>query len=152
MLVVVSEPSTGKAYTLELKGPMAQGVVGRSIGDTVDGGLVGLAGYTLRITGGSDKDGFPMRRDMPGAVRKRLLIGGGVGFRKPHHGIRLRRTLRGREIQAETSQVNAVVVTAGPKPLAEIVPPREGKKKEKKAKGAAKGAKAPKGVLGAAPK
>lgn len=152
MLFVVSEQATGRAYAVELKGPMAQGVAGRSIGDTVDGGMVGLAGYTLRITGGSDKDGFPMRRDVPGAVRKRLLITGGVGFRKPHHGLRLRRTLRGREIQAETSQVNAVVVTAGPKPLAEIVPPRESKKKEKKAKGAAKGAKAPKGSVQAAPK
>lgn len=152
MLLVVSETSTGKAFALELKGPMAQGLQGRAVGDTVDGGLVGLAGYTLRITGGSDKDGIPMRRDLPGPGRKRLLITGGVGYRRPQHGIRLRRTLRGRDIGDDTSQVNAVVVEAGSKPLAELVPPREGKKKEKK-KGAAKaGAKAPKGSVKPPPK
>lgn len=152
MLLVVSETGTGKAYALELKGPMAQGVTGRAVGDTMDGGLVGLSGYTLRITGGSDKDGFPLLRGLPGAVRKRLLITGGIGFRKPHHGLRIRRTLRGREVTPDTSQVNAVVVTAGSKPLAEIVPPREGKKKEKKAKGGATGPKAPKGSVRPPPK
>ena len=44
-------------------------MLGKRIGDVVDGLFVGegektLSGYKLEITGGSDKTGTPMRRDL----------------------------------------------------------------------------------------
>jgi len=55
--VVVSDTKTGKAYQVEVSGASAGTFIGKTIGGEVDGNVVGLAGYTLKITGGSDKGG-----------------------------------------------------------------------------------------------
>jgi len=101
-------------------------------GDELDGTLLGWSGYKLLITGGTDKDGFPMRRDLPGAVKKRALISGGVGYHPIQHGARRRKTLRGREISTETGQINLKILTHGAKPLGELIKPEEAKEKPKK--------------------
>jgi len=36
--------------------------------------VVGLPGYELRITGGTDRDGFPMQPDLPGPGHQRILL------------------------------------------------------------------------------
>ena len=46
---------------------------GLTIGEEFDGGLVGLDGYTLKVTGGSDKNGFTMKKDVSGT--RRIKIG-----------------------------------------------------------------------------
>lgn len=131
--LVVSDPKTGKAYNLDVAGPKTVKFVGKAIGTEVDGEAVGLSGYTLVITGGSDKDGVPMRRDLPGQVRRKILVAGGVGYHPKEDGMRRRKTLRGNEISADLIQVNAAVKAYGPKPIEEIVPKTEegaGKKKK----------------------
>jgi len=60
-----------------------------------------LSGYTLKLTGGTDKDGFPIRPDLPGPARRKILVAGGVGFRPTHDGERRRKSMRGREISSE---------------------------------------------------
>ena len=45
-------------------------IVGKKIGDKFNGDVIGLNGYVLEITGGSDKEGFPMRNDIEGIGRK----------------------------------------------------------------------------------
>ncbi len=77
---VIADPKTGKAYKRDISGHYANALIGKKIGEDLDGLYVGLPGYKLQITGGSDKDGFPMRSDLPGPRRKRLLLSGGVGF------------------------------------------------------------------------
>jgi small subunit ribosomal protein S6e len=54
---LVSDPKTGKVATVELDAPKARPLVGRELGDEVDGSLFGMTGKKLKITGGSDKDG-----------------------------------------------------------------------------------------------
>jgi len=107
--VTISEPETGKASTLELDGAKAKPFVGREMGETVDGSLIGLAGKRAIITGGSDKDGIPLRHDVYGGGKKHLILTGGVGF-KGEHGHRKRRLVRGRMITEETYQLNLAIV------------------------------------------
>src|SRR3989344_2558964 len=76
--ITVSEPSERKAYQFEREAPT---LVGMKIGQSFDGSVVGLTGYTLEITGGSDKDGFPMRKDLEGPGRRRLVLGKGTVYR-----------------------------------------------------------------------
>ncbi len=119
--LVISDPKTGKAYKLELSGAKANKLVGKAIGDIVEGPLVGLSGYKLLISGGSDKDGVAMRRDLPGAERKRLLLSSGTGYHTKSRGVRRRKSIRGHEISSETGQVNLKVIETGSKPLSEII-------------------------------
>lgn len=132
--IVISDPKAGKAYQTELAGAQANILFGKSIGDELDGGLVGASGYKLVITGGTDKDGFPMRSDLPGAIKKKVLTSGGTGFVPTTDGLRKRKTFRGREVSLDTGQVNMKVTAYGAKPLAELIKPSEKKEKKKKEK------------------
>ena len=107
--VVVADPEDGSTYQMDVDGQDANRFVGRDIGEEVDGGAVGLDGYTLEITGGSDETGRPMRENVPGSDIKQLLLDGGVGFEPSRDGERKRITVRGRTISDETAQINAKV-------------------------------------------
>ena len=63
--VVVSQ----KAETHQIEVDEAKALNGLVIGDEFDGAIVGLDGYTLKITGGSDKNGFTMKKDVSGTRR-----------------------------------------------------------------------------------
>ncbi|HEY4704725.1 MAG TPA: 30S ribosomal protein S6e, partial [Thermoplasmata archaeon] len=95
----------------------ANALVGRKLGEEIDGLFVGLPGYKLAITGGSDKDGFPMRRDLPGPRRRRILLSGGVGFHPPRSGMRKKKTVRGNTISPDTLQLNLKITVRGPKTI-----------------------------------
>jgi small subunit ribosomal protein S6e len=136
--LVVSDPKTGKAYNVDVAGAKSNKIVGKPIGTEFEGDVAGLPGYKLMITGGSDKDGVPMRDDLPGQSRRRILVSGGVGYHPVSDGMRKRKLLRGNEIAQELVQLNAKVVAYGDKPLDELVP-----KKEKKEGAAAPGAARP---------
>ncbi|ABK14460.1 MULTISPECIES: 30S ribosomal protein S6e [Methanothrix] len=117
--VVISDPNTGKAYQVELKD--AGKLIGKKIGDAVEGDLLGLPGYAVTITGGSDRDGFPMRSDLPGMQRKRLLLAGGVGYRPRVKGLKRRKSVCGREISPNISQINVKITEYGAKPIEELL-------------------------------
>ncbi len=108
--VAVADPETGDTYQRTIDGQDATRFVGRAIGDEVDGGAVGLDGFTVEITGGSDETGRPMRDDVPGTDLKELLLTGGVGYDPERDGERRRVTVRGREVGDTTAQVNVRVV------------------------------------------
>jgi len=116
--LVISDSSRSLARTVT--DPQSAGFLGKRIGETVGGELLGATGYTFRITGGTDKSGFPMRPDLPGARQVRLYVGDGFGFHAPRRGMRKRRTFRGNTISEETVQINLVVDQKGSKPLAEL--------------------------------
>ena len=107
--LVVSDPDTGKTYQTTVDGQDANRFIGRSLGDEVEGDVVGLSESTLELTGGSDAAGRPMRADVPGANLKQLLLEGGVGFNPEKDGERRRITVRGAEFSEESAQVNATV-------------------------------------------
>ncbi|MFH0737130.1 MAG: 30S ribosomal protein S6e [Candidatus Micrarchaeota archaeon] len=129
MRIVISEAS-GKSYQAELSKDKEHGIVGKKIGEELDGNLIGAAGYTLELTGGSDGSGFPMRVEVHGSAKKQILTSDGVGFRATEGGERRRRYVRGNTFSAEIVQVNAKVKTAGAAPLEQLFPKVE--KKEKK--------------------
>ena len=95
----------GKSVTKELKDSDANPLLGLEIGKETDAVIVGLKGK-LKITGGSDKSGVPMRNDIHGAARKRVLLSKGVGLQDVEFGQRVRKLMRGNTISEEIYQVN----------------------------------------------
>ena len=76
----------GKSYSLKISGNNHAQLLGKKIGDTVDGIFVGegeqtLSGFKLQITGGSDKTGTPLRRDLEGGRRQAILVTRSTGFK-----------------------------------------------------------------------
>ncbi|MBS7633439.1 30S ribosomal protein S6e, partial [Candidatus Bathyarchaeota archaeon] len=59
--VIISDPQAGTSSIVEVGDARATPLIGKRIGEVIDGAIVDLAGHKLQITGGSDKDGFPMR-------------------------------------------------------------------------------------------
>ena len=130
---VVSDPSTKKTYQKEVDQEKAISVVGKKIGEEFSGDILELAGYTLQLTGGTDKDGFPMHPSVQGPVRKRVLLKGPPGFYPRLKGQRKRKTVRGDTISQDIVQVNVKVVKKGEKAIEEIFPAKEKKEEGKEA-------------------
>lgn len=95
----------GKSITKELKEKDANPFVGLNIGNEVDAATVGLGGK-IRITGGSDKSGVPMRADIHSGSRKYVLLSKGVGLNDAEKGKRIRKLVRGNTISEEIYQIN----------------------------------------------
>jgi len=111
--VALADPDSGETYQIDVDGQDANRFMGREIGDEVEGSAVGLDGYTLEITGGSDTAGRPLRGDVRGPNLKSVMLEGGVGYEPSRDGERKRVTVRGREISDEVRQINATVAEAG---------------------------------------
>ena len=111
--LIVSD-ATGKSTASEIEGARAQALIGRSLGETIDGSPLGIAQSRLRITGGCDKNGIPMRADVHGGVKKYIVLSGGPGFKSTRHGERRRKLVRGRTITDETYQINFTVSKEAP--------------------------------------
>ena len=95
----------GKSITKELNDTDANPLLGLQVGSDVDASVVGLSGK-MRITGGSDKSGVPMRPDVHGMARKYVLLSKGVGFQENEKGLRKRKLIRGNTISDEIFQIN----------------------------------------------
>jgi small subunit ribosomal protein S6e len=108
--VVISDPETGKSNVVELEDARAVPLIGRKIGEVLDGAVVGLSGHKVMITGGTDNSGFPMRPDIHGGIKTRVLIGGGVGYRPKEKSVRRRKTVRGNTITEDIVQINMKIV------------------------------------------
>lgn len=131
--VIVSDPEDGTSKIVELEETRAAPFIGKKIGETLDGSIADLPGTKIQITGGSDKDGFPMRSNVHGGVRRQVILRGGVGFRPKNEGERRRKTVRGNVITEEIVQVNV-----------KILEKVKQQKEEKKAKAKEKKEKEPK--------
>jgi len=109
--IVISDPETGKARSVELEGERAAPLIGRRIGDVIDGAVVGLSGYKVLITGGTDSSGFPMRPDIHGGIKTRVLLSKGVGYRaRGSRKDRRRKTVRGNMITEDIAQINMKII------------------------------------------
>jgi small subunit ribosomal protein S6e len=128
MKIVISHKD--KSYQTELPKEKEPQLYGMHVGSMIDGSAIGAAGYTLKLHGGSDKDGFPMRADLPGTGRKRIMLHDSPGFKGGEKGEVVRRLIRGNTISDAIAQLNVVVVEAGPTPLEQLFPKAEKKKEE----------------------
>jgi small subunit ribosomal protein S6e len=120
--VVLSDPKTGLSHKIDVSGGAAAFLVGKHIGDEVDATAIGVAGYRMKITGASDRNGTPARQNLPFAGRRKLLLAGGVGFHPVVDGERRRKPIRGNEITTDFVQINAKVTVYGDKTLEEFFP------------------------------
>ncbi|MGC9132322.1 MAG: 30S ribosomal protein S6e [Candidatus Micrarchaeia archaeon] len=125
MILVYSDPKTGKTAQVELDEEKSRFLIGKKIGDIVDGSLINAPGYKLQITGGSDSSGFPLRKDIDGVKKVKVLV-------KKKKGIRVRKTVRGNTISQDTIQVNTKIVEYGNLPIDELFKKKNEEKSEEK--------------------
>ena len=97
----------GKTIAQELKDRSAQPLLGTKVGSIVDSSIVGVPGGKLKITGGSDRSGTPMRADVHGGVKKYVLLSTGVGNRSE---ARIRKLVRGNMVTEEIYQLNSALI------------------------------------------
>ena len=126
---------TGKSYQREVPKEKEALLLGKKIGETVEGDIIGMAGYKLQVTGGSDGAGFPMRHDVPGQKRVKAVLGYGPGVRISRKGQKLKKLVTGNTIGASIMQINAKIIEAGSTALDALgftTKPKEAKKVEEK--------------------
>jgi small subunit ribosomal protein S6e len=119
--VVVNDTKKGKSHNIEVSGHHANSLIGKKIGDEVDGIFVSLPGYKLTITGGTDKNGFPMRPDFPGTTRRRVLLSDSLGYHPNENGKRKKKSIRGNSINQDVVQINMKVTKHSNKPIEDIL-------------------------------
>ncbi|MBL7168699.1 30S ribosomal protein S6e [Candidatus Bathyarchaeota archaeon] len=121
-VLIISDPETGTSQKVELEDNRMGPLVGRRIGEVIDGTVADLAGHQIQLTGGTDKDGIPMRPDVHGSAKSRIILSGGVGYKPKRKGERRRVVVRGNMVSVETTFLNFKIVE------------KPGKKKETKKK------------------
>ncbi len=109
-VLIISDPETGKSQKVELEDNRMGPLVGRRIGEVIDGTVADLAGHKLLLTGGTDKDGIPMRPDVHGSAKSRIILSGGVGYKPKRKGERKRVVVRGNTVSIETTFLNFKIV------------------------------------------
>ena len=137
MVFKINLAHKGKTFKVETND---EDFVGKSIGDKVNGSEISadLEGYEVEITGTSDKAGFAGFSEINGPNLKGVLIGYGKGMhKKPKglkkvnrrpNGLRLRKTVRGKEISLDTVQINMKVLKEGSKKFESLFEKVEEKK------------------------
>jgi len=86
---------------------MAAEVPGDSLGDE-------YKGYVFRITGGNDKQGFPMKQGILSSGRVRLLFSKGMScFRERRNGCRKRKSVRGCIVGSDLAVMSLVIAKKG---------------------------------------
>ena len=87
---------------------------GMKIGEVIKGGLIGFPNYEFQIMGGSDASGFPMRKDVHGPVKKRILVSKrAIGYKPKRKGEKRRKSVRGNEVSFDMTLLNLKVVKYG---------------------------------------
>ncbi len=126
MILAIGDPKNGKAYPSKTES--TEVFMGKRIGEEVDLTAIGLEGYTAKITGGSDKQGFPMKADLRGTSRKRIII-----TKDKKKGKKLKVTRRGNIVAEDIAQLNLVITKYGKNPLDTTIdtPVKEEKKSAK---------------------
>jgi len=109
-LSALGEVFRAPAFQIRVSGNAANRFLGLKIGDRIDASFIGLKGKVLEIRGGSDLAGFPMRPDIPGPVKKYILLASGPGFRPRENGERRRKLVRGNTVSEDIVQINTIVI------------------------------------------
>jgi len=99
-------------------------LIDKKIGDEIDGKVISetFEGYTFKIVGGFDKDGFAMKNGVLTQAKKRILLTKGCSmfrFRKGYHrsGIRKRKLVRGCIVSNDIKILHLKVIKKGANPI-----------------------------------
>ncbi len=109
-VLIVSDPETGTSQKVELEDERISSLVGLRIGEVIEGTIANLAGHRIQLTGGTDKDGIPMRPDVHGGAKANIILSGGVGYKPKRKGERKRVVVRGNTVTPETTFLNFKIV------------------------------------------
>ena len=123
--LVINDVKNGTSYSKVTSDQESNTFKNKKIKDVVSGSNIGLKDYELEISGGSDKQGFPMRHDLEITGRKKILLTKGPGVKIRRRGMRKRKTVRGNILSLNVKQINLKVVKYGAKPLKEIFSKKE---------------------------
>lgn len=117
MKLNISYPSNGTQKLIEVEDERKLRVfMEKRMGAEVAGDSVGdeFAGYVFRITGGNDKQGFPMKQGVMHPTRVRLLLADGHSCYRPRRtGERKRKSVRGCIVGMDLSVLALSVVKQG---------------------------------------
>ena len=111
-VLIVSNPANGTSQRVELDDQQLRALYGTRIGQVVEGAVAGMQGYKIKLTGGTDKDGIPMRPDVHGSAKARVILSGGVGYKPKDKGEKKRKVVRGNTVSTETTFLNFTIVEA----------------------------------------
>ncbi|KIJ32158.1 hypothetical protein M422DRAFT_214003 [Sphaerobolus stellatus SS14] len=140
MKLNIANPATGQQKTVDIEDErririfydkkMSQEVPADSIGDE-------FKGYIFRITGGNDKQGFPMKQGVLLPYRVSLLLSAGHSCYRPRRtGERKRKSVRGCIVGPDIAVLSLVIVKQGDNELPgltdEVLPKRLGPKRATK--------------------
>jgi len=140
MKLNIANPATGQQKTVDIEDErririfydkkMSQEVPADSIGDE-------FKGYIFRITGGNDKQGFPMKQGVLLPYRVSLLLSDGHSCYRPRRtGERKRKSVRGCIVGPDIAVLSLVIVKQGDNELPgltdEVLPKRLGPKRATK--------------------
>lgn len=127
MKIVYSDKKSGKTSQAEVPKEFEPMVIGKRIGEQVEGSVAKLEAFTLQITGLSDNTGAPSRREIDGTRKAWPLLSGGAGIRGARHGLRKRRMIRGNTVSSDTAQINAIITEYGKIPVEQLFAKKEKK-------------------------
>ncbi|KAM0687492.1 40S ribosomal protein S6 [Conglomerata obtusa] len=116
MKLNIANPARGLQKTYPIDKQSELKFYDKKIGDIFAGALISseFEGYTLRITGGDDHQGFPMKTRVNTTKRVRLLLKKGEkGYRCRRAGVRRRKSVRGCIVSAEVSVLSCVILSEG---------------------------------------
>ncbi|KAI5170605.1 small subunit ribosomal protein S6e [Nematocida sp. LUAm3] len=116
MKLSISNPTRTTQTVVEIEYIAENALCEKQIGDIFDGEVIApeWKGYLLKITGGSDKQGFPMKPGVQKQERVRLLLKkGDIGFHCTRDGLRRRKTVRGCIVSHEIRVLSLSVVKEG---------------------------------------
>merc|ERR1719273_1807687 len=121
MKLNISYPSQGTQKVIEIDDENQLRVfMDKRMSDQVDGGEVDpqFKGYIFTITGGNDKQGFPMKQGILTTQRVKLLFSKGHScFRERRKGQRKRKSVRGCIVSPEIAVLNLVIMKKGEEDL-----------------------------------
>lgn len=140
MKLNIACPQTGGQKMIEIDDEKKLRVLyDKRISQEVDGAALGdeYGGYIFRITGGNDKQGFPMKQGVLCNHRVRLLLRKGHScYRQRRTGERKRKSVRGCIVGSDLAVLNLVTVRVGETPIEGLtdvqVPVRLGPKRANK--------------------
>lgn len=117
MKLNISFPANGTQKLIDIDDERKLGVfMDRRMGHEVPGDSVGdeFKGYVFRITGGNDKQGFPMKQGVMHPTRVRLLLAKGHSCYRPRRtGERKRKSVRGCIVAADLAVLALSIVKKG---------------------------------------
>jgi len=117
MKLNIANPATGAQKLIDVEDEKKlRPFMDKRMSQEVDASCLGneWKGYVVRITGGNDKQGFPMKQGILTSSRVRLLMARGTScYRERRSGERRRKSVKGCIVDSNLSVLSLVIVKKG---------------------------------------